>query len=319
VLARLKALPERWAWLGFLLAIQKRYGEVNGGNVASAVTLSAFLSLFPLVLVATAVIGFIAGDQPDLADDLVEALGIPPDSDAATAVTAAVTTAANSKAAASIIGVAGLLWTGLGLVAALQYAHNTVWQATGRGFKDKALGILWLAGAAVLFIGTIAVTTVVQFLPGPVAPVNLVVGIVLNTLLFLWAAKVLTNVDVGWRALLPGAIAAGISFELLKIIGGIYVPRLVASSSAIYGSIGVVFAIIAWLFFFGRLIVYSIVVNVMLWERMHGTVQLEIEVPKIPGREGAEGVTRGGDVVAEPATDQDDQARQAAAANPGRP
>jgi hypothetical protein len=47
--------------------------------------------------------------------------------------------------------------------------------------------------------------------------------------------------------------------------------------------LGTVFAIIAWLFFFGRLVVYASVLNVVRWEEDHGTVTAEIEVPQMPG------------------------------------
>jgi uncharacterized BrkB/YihY/UPF0761 family membrane protein len=57
----------------------------------------------------------------------------------------------------------------------------------------------------------------------------------------------------------------------------------VARSSALYGSIGIVFGVLAWLFLFGRLVVISSVLNVVLWERRHGTVTVGVEVPNLPG------------------------------------
>jgi uncharacterized BrkB/YihY/UPF0761 family membrane protein len=84
---------------------------------------------------------------------------------------------------------------------------------------------------------------------------------------------------------------------VLKVLGGIYVPRAVASSSALYGSLGVVFAILAWLFFFARLVLYSSILNVVLWERSHGTVTIELDVPNIPGRDMKVEGTRSGDAV----------------------
>jgi hypothetical protein len=46
----------------------------------------------------------------------------------------------------------------------------------------------------------------------------------------------------------------------------------------------VVFAILAWLLFFGRLVVYAAVVNVVRWEEDHGTVTVDVEVPKVAGQ-----------------------------------
>ena len=70
---------------------------------------------------------------------------------------------------------------------------------------------------------------------------------------------------------IPGAIFGALGMEILKVVGGIYVPRAVAHSSELYGTLGVVFAVLAWLLFFGRLIMYSTILNVVLWERKAGT------------------------------------------------
>jgi membrane protein len=279
--------------LAIASATQGRFGEIQGGYLAGAITLAAFLSIFPLMLVAVALLGFFSLGHPDVTSRVLDVLAIPSHGEAATTVREAIDTAEQSRRAASIIGVAGLLWSGLGLVAALQYAYDSVWQVNGRGWRDKAVGSLWLVGAAVLFVASFALTAAVQFLPAFLAPLEIIVALAIGTVLFLWADKMLPNREIGWRPLLPGAILGGIGFELLKVLGGIYLPRAVASSSALYGSIGVVFAILAWLFFFGRLIVYSTVLNVVLWERSHGTVTIALDVPALPGREEDE-ATRGG-------------------------
>jgi uncharacterized BrkB/YihY/UPF0761 family membrane protein len=101
--------------------------------------------------------------------------------------------------------------------------------------------------------------------------------------LWLWTFKILSRRDIGWKSLLPGAVVGAIGLEVLKIVGGIYVPRAVQSASALYGTLGIVFATLAWLLFFGRLVVYSAVVNVVRWEEDHGTVTLQMEVPRVKG------------------------------------
>ena len=285
-------LGERFPFLRTAWTVRKRFGELNGGYLASAITLSTFLSLFPLLLVAISIIGFFSSDDPTLARDTVTFLGLSGSSDAATIVTDAIETAEESKAAASIVGTAGLLWSGLGLVAALQYVYDTVWQVTGRGMKDKLFGLLWLVGGALLFASSFAVTSLIRALPGFLAPINILAGIALSFGLFIWTAKVLPHRDIGFRALVPGAVFGAIGLEILKVVGSIYVPRAVASSSAMYGSIGVVFAILAWLLFFGRLIVYSATVNVVRWEEQHGTVIIDIRVPNLPGDQNDPDATR---------------------------
>jgi membrane protein len=274
-------LARRWAWVRTALRVHERFGEVHGGYLASAVTLTAFLSLFPLLLVAVAVLGFVAAGSADVPARIIENLGLT--GDAATLVTDAIARAEDTRAAALGIGTLGLLWSGLGLVAALQVALDAVWQVPSRGLKDKAFGLLWLVGAAVIMVLSFGLTTVVNFLPGVLAPLALLLAFLVNLALWLWAMKVLQNHSVGWRALLPGAVFGAVGLEVLKALGAIWVPRAVASSSALYGSIGVVFAVLAWLLFFGRLVVYASVLNVVRWEEDHGTVTAEIELPKLPG------------------------------------
>lgn len=267
--------------IGPLLRIQDRFGEVQGDPLANGIALQIFLSLIPLLLVAIAVVGFIAGGDATFTGDVIEVLGLPAEGDAAEALRTTIENAEESRRAASIIGVLGLLWRGLAVVAAIQRAIDNVWQTRSEGFKDKARAVLWLLGAAVIFVASFAVTTVLNFLPGFLAPASILIGLAVNLGLFLWTYSELGRLPVGWRALLPGALICAVGFEVLKVVGAIYVPKLVANSSALYGSLGVVIALLAWLAFFGRLLVYGAVVNVLRWESGHGTVQVPLEVPRV--------------------------------------
>ena len=292
---KLDELGERRKWFGTLLAVQKRYSELNGNYLASSVTLSAFLSIFPLLLFAIAIVGFIAAGSTDFTEEVIAELGITDDA-AAENIKNALATAQKSRRLASAIGIVGLLWSGLGLVAAVQYAINAAWQVAGRGWRDKLKGLLWLAGAALLFLTSFATTAAINWLPKFLAPLTTVASLSVSMGLWLWTFKVLATRDIGWKSLLPGAVVGAIGLEVLKVVGGIYVPLAVSSASALYGTLGIVFATLAWLLFFGRLVVYSAVVNVIRWEEDHGTVTLEVEVPKVKGETTeAVDVTRAGE------------------------
>lgn len=278
--------PRRWRPTRLALEVQDRYSELHGGEMASAITLSAFLSLLPLLLVGIAVLGFFsAASSKDLAKEVVDQLQLARSSDTARLITEAMHTAEASRKAASVVGLAGLLWTGLGVVNSLQYAWNTAWQVPGRGLRDKAVGLGWLTGAAILFIGSFALSAASQLLPWYLEPLGILTGLVTGIGLWLWTAHTLPNRQVGWQALLPGALVGAIGFEALKVLASFVVPQMVASSSDLYGPVGVVFAVLGWLLLFGRLVVYAAVVEVVLWEQRHGTVKLTIEAPARPGIE----------------------------------
>ena len=220
----LDRVAQRFTWLEPIAAVQRRFSEVGGNFLAAAFTFNAFLSLFPLMLVGVAVLGYVAaGSDTDLAKELVNELGLK--GEAAKMLTNTIHAAEDSRQAASIVGLAGLLWSGLGLVGALQYIYNSAWQVNDRGLKDKAVGLAWLGGAAVLFVASAAVTTVLRWLPGPAAPLGVVVGFAVSFLLWLWTARVLPNKQVPWRHLVPGALFGAVGLEILKLVGAYLRPQ----------------------------------------------------------------------------------------------
>lgn len=282
------------AVIGFLLEIQERFGEIRGTALANGITLQTFLSVFPLLLVAIAVIGFLSAGDPNFTTDLIDNLGLDAGGDGAEQITDAIANAEDSRRASSVIGVAGLLLSGLNLVTAVQRSVDAAWQGFGKGLLEKVRALLWLLGAVVIFVASFAVTSALNFVDDIAESVPLVdrvpwlftlaaiaVGLAVNVALFLWTFWFLNRQPVGWRASLPGALFCAFGFELLKIIGSVYVPRLVANSQALYGSLGIIFALLAWLAFFGRLLVYGSVVNVIRWERLHGTVRIPIDAPRV--------------------------------------
>ena len=80
----------------------------------------------------------------------------------------------------------------------------------------------------------------------------------------------------------PGAIVGAVGLEILKLAGDRRPARLVAGSSSLYGPIGVVFAILAWLALFGRLLVYASATNaVLLRGAGRHACALEIRAPRL--------------------------------------
>lgn len=283
---------ERFPPFGWALRVWRRYSELRGNQMASSITLTAFLTLFPLALVGIAVLGFVSVNSSDIPDRITANLGLT--GDAADLIERAIRTAEQSRRVASVVGLLGLLLTGLGFGGALAYAYNTAWQVAGRGIKDRLFQLVWLLGLGVLVAATFFATTSLEVVGGRLEQLTLLVlGIALNVSLFLWTSSVLPNRRVPLLRLLPAAVVGGLALEVLKIVGTLFVPRLVANSSQLYGTLGVVFAILVWLLIMGRIVVFVAVIEVVGFESTHGTRQLMIEVPAIPRRR-SEDVNRGG-------------------------
>lgn len=271
-------LRARYPWLDWLMSVNERVGAINGGALSSAIALAAFLSLFPLLVVGIAVVGFFSADDEDFASRTVEELGLT--GDAADTVLDAIDAAERNRQATTVVGLAGLAWSGLAVLGAVETAVNAAWQVKGRGLRGKPRAAAWLLGLGLLMAVSTGATHLLSELPGPAIVPTVAASALVDIVLVLALFRMLTNVAVEWRAHLPGAIAGGLGLTVLQLISGAYVPRLIESSS-LYGSIGVVLALLAWFLLIAKLVVYSAAINVVAYERRHGTVTAEVQVPKV--------------------------------------
>ena len=129
----------------------------------------------------------------------------------------------------------------------------------------------------------------------------ILLGVLVEGAFFLWTFWALGDHRVPLRALVPGAVVGAMGLEVLKIGATVYLPRLIAGSSALYGPLGVVLALLAWFALFARLIVYASTTNTVLYEARAGTVGLEIRAPKLDSSVPLE-ADRGGAVKPREAT-----------------
>lgn len=241
------------------MAVFTRTRELNGNYAANAVTLIGFIALFPLMLVIISVAGLLTGPNPHLADRLVDFLGL--SGNAANTVVDTLDRARRAGATGSIIGFVGMAWSGLSLVGALQFAVNLPHGHGISGIRARALGIPWLAGSAVIFTVSVTISAILNWIPVWTAPLAIAVGFGIDVALFVWTFWFLDIERPPPRHLLPGAIATAAGFAVLKTAATLVLPGLVRNSSATYGTLGTVFAILAWLLIFSRVFVYSIVLN----------------------------------------------------------
>lgn len=266
---------------GTALETHQRVNEIGGGFLASAVTLTVFLSLFPLLLVGIAVMGFVASGDEQFGARMIRELGLR--GDAADYLLDGLEAAEQRRASSSIAGFLGFVWASVGVVGAIQHVCDRAWQLGGRGFRDKLVATAWLFASLLVLALAVAAAGLVPGLPAWLAPLEVVAGVAAGTAFFLWTFRVLTARALPLAAHLPGALLGGAGLHLLTRLGGFFVGRQAESSSALYGSIGIVFAILAYLLLLGRLLVYAVCLDVVLHERRYGVVHVEVAAPRFEG------------------------------------
>jgi membrane protein len=238
-----------------------RYRELRGREEAAAITLYGLFALFALMVLAIAVLGFASASDEEVAHRIAEGMGL--HGSAADLVVESVTRAQDTRAATTVIGLVGLIWVGSSLAVTVASAYDHAWGVEQRFARARLIGLLWLLGAGVLLAVGAVLTGVLSSLPWLAVPVVLAASLAVNTVLWLWTSWILPNRKVPLRPLLPAALFGAVALEILKVVGVYVVPRLVSKSSALYGTIGVVFALIAWLWVFGRVVVFVTIIEAL--------------------------------------------------------
>src|SRR5699024_9559460 len=75
-LRRADRFQRRHGWLGFPAAVAVKFVEDQAGRLSALIAYYAFLSVFPLLLVLTTILGFVLAGNPELVDRVMSsALG----------------------------------------------------------------------------------------------------------------------------------------------------------------------------------------------------------------------------------------------------
>jgi membrane protein len=82
---------------------------------------------------------------------------------------------------------------------------------------------------------------------------------------FWWTTHFLLRGRIGWRRLLPSAIATGVGFVGLGVFSKFYFSSSIISDDRTYGAIGAVFSLMTWLIAIGVVIMLGAVVGAV-WE-----------------------------------------------------
>jgi YihY family inner membrane protein len=281
VVGVLNRIDTRFPRLGRIIvdpvrAIAGRYERDELPTHAGALTYGAFLSLPPLLLLAASITGFWisdAGKQEQVINSLVDLI---PGLDAI--ATSLVHSMVNGRVAVGLIAIPGVLWAASGFVARLRHALGVVfgtrWTGliTGR-LRGMVVGIPLLAGVLVVLalpgsvsglVGSGVVSVLVEVLTYLAV---LVGGVAFFVVVFRFLSP---PCPLSWRDHLPGAVMATVGWLLLEWVGAFYVERVVAHGSALYGALGAIFGLLAFLYAASYLLLLSAELSQVLWERRNG-------------------------------------------------
>jgi membrane protein len=276
LIAAVDALQQRHAWLAVPVAVWKKFGDDQAGNLASLIAYSALVGIFPLLLVLFTVLDKVAKYNPGLTQTIKSAVKDYP----VIGSYADQVGHLHQTGIALVVGLIGTFIGALGVANSLQNALNSCWEIP----FDRRPGFpwSWLRSAALIIVvgGGFIVTTVLSGLAAGTGHVLKVAGLSVSAIAvslllnfgFFWLGfRLATAKEITWRQLWLSAAISAVIWQILQYVGTSFVSRQIAHASPLYGTFAIVLGLIAWLYLQAQLMLYAVEVNVVrayrLWPR----------------------------------------------------
>ncbi len=249
-------------------SVVRKFFADRGTHLAAMIAYFALLSLVPLLLLSLALLGLV--HQADEGSFFVRQLEKTFPSTSLDSILRAVRAIQSNAAALGAVGGGFLLWSSLSFFSVLESAFNIVYGRPNRGWlQGKALATMMMGGSLVslfvsLVIGSIGQEILKRYLGfGGNETFARVIAIAVSTAgLFVFlstAYYVLTNVDLTWREVLPGAVTAAIILEATFQFLPVYVN--VSKHNPVLQTLSGPAILLVWLYVMANVIVLGAEVN----------------------------------------------------------
>lgn len=263
---------ERSSAFDHLVRAYQRFTEQHGNSLAGSVTYFGFLSFFPLLAVAFAILVYVVIVYPDARAHVEQALqetfpgliGSGPGK-------IDLSRTARAGVSAGIIGLVGLIYSGTGWIDALRDALRAMWLQPVHKAPNIVLKKLWdlvvlvafgvALVASVSFSGLATSATRVVLhavglsqVPGMgvlVRILAIVVAVAFDAFVFALLYGVLPGVRTPLRTLARGAVLGAIGFEVLKLVGTWLIGR--TTGNPVYGAFAIMVGLLIWINFVSRI------------------------------------------------------------------
>ncbi len=274
---RVDSFQQQHRVVGFPLAVFYKYFDDQGGYLAALVAYYGLLSLFPLLLLASTILGLVLNGDPELQRQVLDsALGQFPGIGKDLAQPGRI----GGGTVGLVVGILGSLYGGLGVAQAVQNMMNTAWaipkNSRPNPFKARALSLALLGVIGLSVIATTALTAIVNGAGGIADDLGIVfkvavlaATVALNALVFAFAFRLATARELSLRDVAPGALLAAVAWSALQGFGASYVASVSSSGSATNGAFGIVLGLIAFLYLASTIIVLCVEVNVVRLRRLY--------------------------------------------------
>jgi membrane protein len=243
----------------------------KASRLAAALAYYTLFSLAPLLIIAIGIAGLVFGEEAAQGQIMGELQGMIGESGAAFLqdMLAASREPAHSLAA-TVIGVAVLLFGATNAFGQLQDAMNTIWQVQSRPGRavrailaERFLSFAMVLGTGFLLLVSLALSAAFaaigaylsSVLPIPefaLQSVNFALSFGLTSFLFALIFKVVPDAKIAWRDVWIGAILTALLFSTGKLLIGIYLGK--SSVASTFGAAASPVILMVWIYYSAQIL-----------------------------------------------------------------
>lgn len=275
LLQTIDTFQRKHGFLGFPYAVIKKYGDDEAGYQAALLTYYGFLSLFPLLLVLTTVVGLLGSQHDHLKHVIIDAT-----TDYFPTLGSQLSEHVGSLHKSGLALAVGLLFTlygARGVADAFRHGINHLWRipkVRRTGFPLavlRSLAIVILGGAGFILAAVIAGYAVTAGHGFWFHALSVALDLIILFWVFLFLIKVSLPIHVSFREIEAGAAAAAIGLVVLQNAGSYLLLHQLKNLNALYSNFALVLGLLFWIYLQAQIIYYAIEVASVraqkLWPR----------------------------------------------------
>jgi membrane protein len=271
-------------WLGMLMGAAREALKPDSAITSAAIAYFALLSLFPFTLLSIAIASFTLGpliDQQLIVQKLefiAPALG--------QLFGKNIDEIIRARGPITIVATVGLIWSASTIIYTLTQTLNGIWsnKRSRPVWKRRGLAILFVLAfvGPALFLASFAgsmIANLFNWLHVKSFPIggglSFIAAIFLDVSLFMVLYILLPHGASTWREILPGAMGAGLLWELAKKIFLLFVSSYVSLSNLVYGSVAAMIAFLVWAYLSGQIFLFGSYLSVSYYRLKQQQLETE--------------------------------------------
>jgi membrane protein len=270
-------------WPEILAGATSKALKPDSAISAAAIAYFALFSLFPLTLLSIAIASFSLGPSMNqhiiiqrlefIAPALGQLLG------------KNINEIIRARGPVTIVALVSLIWSASTIFYTSTCILHEIWGNRRHRpvWKRRGLAILFVLVfvGPVLFLASFAGSMLANFrswLPDQFIPIgssiSFVVAIVLDVALFMVVYIMLPHAASSWRVILPGAIGAGLLWELAKKAFLFFVSTYISVSNLVYGSVAAIIVFLVWAYLSGIIFLFGAFMSVSYYQHKEAATRI---------------------------------------------